>query len=398
MDNENYLVITRFMDLFSAIDEKKRFELLYYYSEPIRIGKIAHFLNNVSRDKPHNVIEKREFRSLLQLFGLDGLDLKEFFKSKDFIADVESEVGKIVIKINSFDEIINYCYQQWVLIESLDLLKDEHICVKEILLKTITPIKKDELAKLYKKYACYKKVLVDLKDLGLIAEKESYIYSPTFFKTIKENTADMLAKYNITSDNLIAFYEQISSTQAYPMEYIDDNFKGAIKEGAFLGILTPIEIKLPDKNRSFIFTNPEILKNYDLSYETAAYFRFNQYFAKEEHGRLKTPTLFLRRLLDGKAGNATNIGTNYDPLQLKGVIRVVKGVSSGRFSMIPLKKSVIEESKVILQSANQSLNIFTKVSEPPNWMNDPAAYRSTIRSDEREKNLHKLKDIFKDYG
>ena len=384
------------MDLVSAIWEKNRDDLLFYFSEPVRLGKIAHFLQNLSRDKSNNVIDKRQFRALTQLYGLDAIYIKELLDSKE-PKIVEEKDDKIVINIISFNDVVDYCYRNWIFIESLGLLKEEHICVREILLNTVTPLSKEILKKKLNKYSCYNKVLSELINLKLINEDDLFIYSPTFFKNINENTCDILSKYNISSHKIIDFYEEIDKIQGYPLDFIEKDLIEAIKEGLFTGILLPIEIKLSNETKTFIFTNPADKSNYDLSYETAAYFRYNQYFAEEERGRLFSPTLFLNTLKAGKAGNASNIGTNYGPLQLKGVIKVVKGLTSGRYSMIPLKNSVIVESKDILEAGNESLPGFTQVSNPPNWLTDPAAYRSTIRSDERKKNLLKLKEIFKDY-
>lgn len=65
--------------------------------------------------------------------------------------------------------------------------------------------------------------------------------------------------------------------------------------------------------------------------------------------KLHSPDVFLRALRNrGVAGNTENIGTDYTMLEKAGIVRVVPGRSSGRFSMELLQDEIAEEALTIL--------------------------------------------------
>ncbi|MFX1276809.1 MAG: hypothetical protein ACFFBP_01295 [Promethearchaeota archaeon] len=389
------------MDLVSAIWEKKREDLLYNYNELTHIGKIGFFLEALVRDEKYEQIPINIFRKLAAMNGIYQIDrLIERYQENGEDPKISlSNEGVFLVKLKSYKEVVNLCEKIWKDYDKKGLLDDSQKNFIKVLISAIIPKKFEILNKEVKDEINLKKILDICKNLGLIIQKSSYYYTQTLFKNISSDTLDLFSEFDIASNKIIEEIEKINVSPAFPLESIDSRIQNAIIEGAFKGVLLPVPVILPNATtKYFLFTNPKDLENGDLSYETAAYFRFNEVYAVKNLGRLENPPAFLNKLVNnGTAGNATNIGLNYFPLEVKGVIKIVEGSTSNRKRMISLKSETLKESNEIL---NKSFDYSVgSVKNSPTWLSDAAGYRARFSNSEDIKNhCIDLKKLLRDYG
>lgn len=394
------IIIEHCKDIVTAIWEKKREDLVMRYSELVQLGQITYFLEALMRDQRYNVIDMKLFRTLAIKYSVYRIDtLISTYDDNDKIILLSEEEGKYIINFSTYKEVIEFCGKIWRNLCKLGLLNDNYQKnLILILILSITPKKIEEFKKIIKNQKILKEIINDCLDLGLIIHHEKgYYYSPKFLKIKNERTLNILTEFNITSSEIIREIEKIESSPAYPIDSIDARIQNAIIEGAFKGILEPILVKLPDSTEKyFVFANPKDLEQGDLSYETAAYFRFNEVYAIKRYGRLELPITFLKELTTkGIAGNATNIGLNYFPLEVKGVIKVVEGSTTQKKRMVSLKLETLKEAQNLLENNfNSSLD---NLSRSPSWLSNPAGFRAIFSGSEKIKDkMLDLENVLRD--
>jgi len=399
-DNLDFRLITEFcMDIASAIAQRNREDLRYKYYGLVELGQIAHFLQALMRKKTENIMSMELFNRLASTFNIYQTMTVIDSDIGEEISAIAIQEGNIVINIDSYNELIEYCKSKWKEFEEKSVIEQNQKILIKILYYSLTPRKIEFLKKICSEITL-KEILNDCVILGLIFyHNYGYYYSPKLFKSVDDNTLDILSHYNITTNQIIDEMEKVNNCSAYPVDYLDERIKQVTMEGAFKGILLPITVELPDgRTRDFVFTNPKNLSFGDISYETAAYFRYNEVYTLEKNGRLRSPSIFLNSLINkGIAGDATNIGRNYFPIEVKGVIKVIEGSTSSKKKMVSLKPEVLKEAKLLLESDFPP----TMGGEPapPSWLSEPAKFRArVIDSKAVKKHLLDLKDFLRDRG
>lgn len=387
-------------DISSAIWEQKRGDLTFKYNELVQIGQIAYFLQSLMREKHKNIIGMDIVRRLATLYGINQFDvIFSYYKTiNDQPKIYINEEGNLVVNLSTYDEVIEYCKNIWDFKEKHGLLRDknQNYLIK-ILGYAITPKKFEDFKKIITDINSLKKIIDDCLELGLLINDSDYYFTPKLFKKINKETLDIMSDFDMASNQIIQEFEKIKRNPAYPIDNLDKRIRKAIIEGAFKGILVPIPVIIPNEDpKYFVFVNPKDLENGDLSYETAAYFRFNEVYADKLYGRLEMPLIFLDKLINqGIAGNATNIGLNYFPLEVKGVIKVVEGRTSNLKRMVTLKQNVLKEAKELLkQDFGSGIASF---QNQPSWLSDPAGFRAIFSNSEFiKRNIIDLKKLLRD--
>ena len=385
------------MDLASAIEQKNRQDISYDFYGIVELGRIAHFLRSLMRIDADNEISMKLFNRLGTTFNI--YQTMTVLPSEDVgFPSFTVHEDIITIHIDSYEKVISFFESKWEEFERKGFINNKQKDFIKILYSTLVPKKLEDLERLCKNSAVLREILRICEDLSLLNYHYSgFYYSPKLFKNIDKNTLDVLSQYDITTNQIIEEMEKIQHCEAYPIEHLDDRIKKATIEGAFKGVLLPVTVELSNTNKKdFIFLNPKNMDCGDLSYETAAYFRYNEIYPPRWNGKLFSPSLFLNKLIkSGIAGDATSIGRNYFPIEVKGVVKIIKGSTSERYKMTLLKPEVLKEAKRLLE--NEFGSKLSGESLPPRWLAEPAKFRARIKDDEfLKKNLLDLKKILRD--
>lgn len=391
------IIMESCMDLASAIEQKNRQDISYDFYGIVELGRIAHFLRSLMRKDTDKEIPMKLFNRLGTTFNI--YQTMTVLPSEDVgFPSFTVHEDIITIHIDSYKKVISFFECKWEEFETKGILNDKQKDFIKVLYSTLAPKKLEDLQNLCKNSAVLREILKICKDLSLLNYHYSgYYYSPKLFKNIDEKTLDVLSQYDITTNQIIEEMEKIQHCEAYPIEHLDDRIKKATIEGAFKGVLLPVTVELSNTNKKdFIFLNPKNMDCGDLSYETAAYFRYNEIYPSEWKGKLFSPSLFLNKLIkSGIAGDATSIGRNYFPIEVKGVVRIIKGSTSEKYRMTLLKPEVLKEAKRLLE--NEFDSKLPRESLPPRWLAEPAKFRARIKDHEfLKKNLFDLKKVLRD--
>jgi hypothetical protein len=394
------LIIEFCKDLSNSILEKDRVDLKSRYFGLVEIGQTAYFLQAVIREKDSPKMGFEVIHQLAASFGIFQIGSFLASYSDNNLICIDEE-GGVIFNLNTYNEMIDLCKIIWERSIKMRLIDSKYqLPIVFILYSSLKPRKFEYLRKFVKEKNILKEIINDCISLGLLNYHESgYYYSPKIFKSLEKDTLSLLTEFDITSNSIIDTIEKIDSKPAYPLETLNDRIQEAIKEGAFKGVLEPIQIKLiDDTTKYFIFANPEILENGELPYETAAYFRYNEVYALAKYGRLEIPMAFMNKLIrTGSAGDATNIGLNYTPLEIKGVIKVVEGSTSNTKRMISLKPNVLSEARDLLKN-NFNCGV-GKTKYPPFWMTDQSGFRAKFSNTKISKsNQFELLKLLRDSG
>ncbi len=391
------IIMESCMDLASAIEQKNRQDISYDFYGIVELGRIAHFLRSLMRKDTNKEIPMKLFNRLGTTFNI--YQTMTILPSEDVgFPSFTIKEDTITIHIDSYEKVINFFQYKWEEFRRKGIINDKQNDFIKVLYNILVPRKFEDLQKVCKNPVILKEILKICEDLSLLNYHNSgYFYSPKLFKNINENTLDILSQYDITTNKIIEEMEKIQNCEAYPIEHLDDRIKKATIEGAFKGVLLPVTVELSDtKKKDFIFINPKNMECGDLSYETAAYFRYNEIYPSFSKGRLFSPSLFLNRLIkSGIAGDATSIGRNYFPIEIKGVVKIIKGSTSDRYRMTSLKPEVLKEAKSLLE--NEFGSKLSTESLPPRWLAEPAKFRARVKDSElMKKQLLDLKKILRD--
>lgn len=398
--DKDFRIIMEFcMDIASTISQKSRDDLGYKYYGIVELGRIAHFLRALMRKETDNKIDMEIFNRLATTFNIYQTMTILPSDSEEDIPLLIIQEDNMVINLDSYDKLIQYFRLKWNEFDKNGFIRENQKLLISILYSILTiPRNFDFLKKKYKNDSLLKEIINDCESLALLIQHESgYYYSPRVFKNLDEDTLNILTQYDMTTNQVINEIEKIHNCDTYPIDNLDDRIKNATLEGAFKGILLPVTVDLPDGHKkSFVFANPKDLEGGDLCYETAAYFRYNEIYTISKHGKLYSPNIFLDRLLKrGIAGDATNIGKYYFPLEVKGVIKVIKGSTSNRRRMSVLKPEILTQAKKLLK--NDFNAEFKTEPSPPSWLSEPAKFRARIMDSEKIKNqFFDLKKFMRD--
>lgn len=379
------------MDLTSAIEEKNAYEKRNRYADVLEIGSIAHFLQAIRSDKKR-VLSLEQIKAYSSMYGIYKISFLHEIENKYNRKILEKVNSHYEIQIKDFNEICKICYSLWEeLLESDLFIQSNQVNLITLIEECLVPQKIDFISNKYDE-----RVVIDAEELSLIQKRGNFFMSPLFFKEIGKTTLDILTEYDIGNQKLIETIRKVNESQGLPVSSLDDSIANLLSDGSYVGILQPIQLDIDGTKRTFVFSNPTKTENSELTYETAAYFRFNEIFASEEFGRLKLLQVYLRKLIDdGIAGDVTNIGRNYRPLELKGVIKVIPGSTSGRYRMELLKRSTVEEAKLILNSDSDN-PLATKYKYPPDWIRDSATVRASEIKIKKKASLD-LRKLLRDY-
>ena len=390
------------MDFASALSKQGRADLGFYYVAAMRIGRLGHLLQALRHDaraiSEYNepTIEEARLTALAGYYGLGLIDIAAFEIGQNLPVVEKREESVYLINIGTQEELVQCCYGQWSIAEKRNLVDKLSQYMVQILNHLRVPGKKHVIYASFPDIETVDRVVEDLVSLGLLAGFGDYYFNPELFKDQDDSTLDLLSKYDIMSNKYMESVEQVSGMPGLPIESLDARIQVALRDLGRVGILVPVAVETPDSPlREFVFADPENLSNGSLSYETAAYFRFNECCAIPQFGRLTMLPAFITKLLEkGIAGEATNIGRNYRPLQLKGVFDVIRAQTSGFPVMVLRKRSVVEDASKLLEKRSDTVIPWKR---EPTWVSDPAATRAA-QAKHMEKSLVDLRKLLKDYG
>ncbi len=400
-DNFEYLdfriIMESCMDLVSAIEQKNRQDISYEFYGIVELGRISYFLRSLMRKGEDNEIPMNLFNRLATTFNI--YQTMPLLPSDDVeFPSFTIEEDNIIIHIDSYDRVISYFEKKWKEFEKIGIITNKQKNLIKVLYTSLIPKKIEDLQELCKNSTDLRDILKICEDLSLLHYHDTgYYYSPRLFKNLDKNTLAILTEYDITTNQIIEEMGKIQNCEAYPVEHLDDRIKQATIEGAFKGVLLPVTVELSNTNKKdFIFTNPKNMECGDLTYETAAYFRYNEIYPSRWKGKLFSPSLFLNKLIkSGIAGDATSIGNNYFPIEVKGVVKIIRGSTSERYRMTVMKPNVLKGAKDLLEN-EFGTNLETE-SSPPRWLAEPAKFRARIRDNNFMKNQFiDLKKVLRD--
>jgi hypothetical protein len=390
------------LDFASAVSRLQREDLGWEYQEVMHVGRQGHFLQALrhytegTRENIPSEISQLRMRKLAGIFGLNYIDIAQLQLSsgKNIVEMLDSE--RVRINIERQEEVVYCCHRTWLKVENDGFIDDKNKLLVILLTELRVPNQEQHIMKKYKQKELVRTVLDDLEKLGLLKSMGKYYFNLEIFRDIDEGTLDLITEYNILPNQLMETMQQVAETPGFPLEMIEDSIRCPLLELGVLGILVPIGIESPNyPTKYFVFSDPKNQVNGNLSYETAAYIRFNECYASPIHGRLTMSIKYLDRLIDnGIAGDATNIGFNYQPLQFKGVIKVVEGQTFNRYMMVLRKLDVVQDAKNILETSCDEILTW---KEPPTWISDPASARAAETKMMKES-MANLRDFIKDYG
>ena len=367
-------------DIISAIDENNFHDIESIIPITSYIGRFSRFLNALRTDsnKTRNVSEQYIFK-LAMVFGINSAvysDFCEFLEEQDIIKITESKRVKIII--SDISDIYDLCYDMWM----KKVSKDEDnidFYIVSILNMLYRPMTQKEILKEFKSETDIISILKLLNRLKLIIynKKLDIFYSPRFFGKDKEKVCDFIQKHKAVSKDFIDLIEEIERKQGYPLHSIPSNLKNEIITAAKVGILEPVRITVDTHDAFFLFTPDMTEDKLALSKETAAHFRYNEIYADFKHGRLYDIQAFLSKLIEsGDAGSASNIATNYIPLEIKGVIATKPGGWKGYPYMIARKKDVLTDTKDLLLGKADDIKKPPRLRTLSDWIKNPVETRS----------------------
>ena len=395
-------IVEACMDFASAVSKKNRYDLIERYEEVMQVGRLGHFLQSLRSEvegvpgASESKISLARLRKRAGLFGLNFLSIANLKLPSGEAVVEKMEDNTFVIRLHTQAQLFSCCYAVWRTAQREGLIDLWNTSLISALVDLRLPRKTEIFKASYEKKEVLEQVLHDLIDLGLIIEHGEYSFNPELFKDVDKSSLDLITEYDILPDQFMESLESVARIPGLPIETMDKRIQDALMDIGRVGILVPVAVESPNSpTKHFVFADPKEKDNGNLSYETAAYFRFNECYAIPKLGRLTDVQAFLKKLLEnGRAGDATNIGYNYRPIELKGVISIVEGFTSGRFMMTMRKRGVISEARSLLAESCEDVLHW---KEPPIWVSDPAATRAA-QAKRMEKSMADLMKLLRDMG
>ena len=194
----------------------------------------------------------------------------------------------------------------------------------------------------------------DNKILQSFEQKGSeYVVSPRAYKSEKNFK---MATEVLADKKLITLLDFIRDNPGNPDRAVEAH-KG-VDEGTLAalsasGVVDPLTLDVRGQKRKFLFSadllpKREDVDNFDMVKSTLANFRFGEYYSVGAN--LFSVEKFLQSLLDrGYAGAATPIGTDYNELETRQIVRVEPISGTGKYRFWLLKRDVVEDALSVLK-------------------------------------------------
>lgn len=205
--------------------------------------------------------------------------------------------------------------------------------------------------------------LAHLQESGLVDrfryKDTEWFYSPEIFGENYPNTVKFLANQTEKKRRKIfSMIENVLQDQGVPHNILEEQTSpDLVSQTVGSGLLMGYPILRESKTYVFYFT-PDIRNRYDregrgdkfeLIKSGVSHFQFAYRLAKARTGKLRfSPYIFLDKLLKkGTAGNATAIGTDYDLLVKKGLVKIEPTTGTKYRFLLPDSKEKIADLDVI---------------------------------------------------
>jgi len=228
-----------------------------------------------------------------------------------------------------------------------------------------SPRPSDDVTKTFAKFNENIRVsaMAHLQQSGLVDNFQykdtEWFYSPEIFGENYPNTVKFLANQTEKERKKIySLIEKVLQDQGVPHNILkkkaDDSL---VNQTIGSGLLMGYPILRENRTYVFYFT-PDIRNRYDregrgdkfeLIKSGISHFQFAFRLANTRTGRLRfSPSVFLGKLLEkGKAGNATAIGTDYDLLVKKGLVKLERTTGTRYQFLLPDSKEKIADLETI---------------------------------------------------
>jgi len=208
-----------------------------------------------------------------------------------------------------------------------------------------------------------KNAFAHLSESGLVDKfkyrDDEWFYSPEVFGENYPETIKYLENQTQPERAKIrSIIEKILSDEGVPHGTLKNEVdERTINQMTGAGLLMGYPVSINGKNHPFYFT-PDIRNRYDregrgdkfeLIKSGISHFQFAYRLAELSTGKLKfSPAVLLGRLLDnGKAGNATAIGTDYDLLVKTGLVKIEPTFGNRYRFILPDSKEKIADLEAI---------------------------------------------------
>ncbi len=369
-------------DIVSAVDEHNFRDIDGILPITTHIGRFAKFLNALRTDSHRTKTVSRRY--IEKLAGINGFNPYYYEDFTEFLEDLNvveiTSSGRVKIRLSSIKGIYSLCGKSWLKkIAESEAPIDKYVVV--VLERLYRPTQKKDLKREFAGNVDFDSVVALLMRLELIKYSKALdvYFSPRFFGSDEKNMGDFLQTHKAVSPEFIDEMEKVESRQGYPLASIDRKVLSEMKTASVVGILDPVKVTVGSKDSIvFLFTPDTGDDMLALTKETAAHFRYNERFADRRYGRLASAPVFIGKLISkGDAGSATNIATNYIPLELKGVVTTKTGGWKGYPYMICRKKDVLTQAKDLLASEAPSIRPSEAKRDLSDWIKNPTETRSS---------------------
>jgi len=349
------------------------------------------------------------FMNLMSTCGL--YNLQEYVIQELVSIHIIDNKGKtIILRFERQSDLLSVLGRYWKeRLENSPNTKDFELGIVQILSilekRFITGEEKEQLLAQIPDISRRKILIILLQKIGLVSYSEKYdiYYSPnTFGKNIKDAEEKICSVLNSSKiKDYESIIDSVKENPGLPYSHVSQN-KDALNNLIQMGILDPVEVEIGGTRIPFLWS-PSQSKTDDLLWaqKTASHFKFGQCFANPSKGRLRDPTVFINKLIDqGYAGNASNIGTDYNPLLLNRIIRVQKTGLSEKYVMYPIKKDILKQSLSLLELGKvispKQLTLdyyFEKLKNPNQARLNPEL--TMLKEKEDQANIKKILEMLK---
>lgn len=221
-------------------------------------------------------------------------------------------------------------------------------------------------------------------------DEADYIVSPRAYKNEKnfKMAIEVLTDHKLSP--LMDFIRENPGNPDTVVQTYKNVDRDAITALSSSGVIDPLALDVHGDKKNYLFSADLLRKrsdndHFDLVKTTLANFRFGEYYST--NARLSSLEKFLQSLLDrGFAGAATPIGTDYNELESRQIVRVkaVSGTEKYRFWL--LKRDVIEDCLSVLkgyvpinaQAMKPNLSGIDSVVQSRSDLNIISATKSTV--------------------
>lgn len=281
----------------------------------------------------------------------------------------------------------------------------------------VAPVPLDNVKRITDNYdsRASQNAMIHLRESGLVdklrCKDTDWFYSPEVFgenypKTIKylENQSEKKAV------EIRSVIEKIMNNEGLPHDSLKNEVnEKMIDEMTGSGLLMGFPVSIGGRNCPFYFT-PDVRNRFDregrgdkfeLIKAGISHFQYAFRLAEEMTGKLKfNPSVFLNRLIDnGKAGDATAIGTDYDLLVKSGLVKIENTYGNRYRFILPESKEKIADLEAIRDAFQDKwvmpqINLSTMGIPCEVIPGDSIVYRATKAMQAKELAREFAKDVF----